>query len=589
MLKNDSIFKKYLMFFILCGFLPIVISSCIMFRLYEKNTLNNTMMDIDYIFNYLSGSIENVAEDMRRLSSYIIEESRNTGLMDNLIAKRSNADDIEARRQMIDRIIEDTISMNHYVKGAVFIGRDNEFQGASRISGIFNENYKPVYNAKIQNYISGKLTDNFIPTWRAPYYNDETEVITIVNAFTYTDEFTGSTEILGVMFVDVYIDSIGIFFNNLDKEMMSIIYLSDLDGSCIYSLNSAWIGRKIYEFQTHQLEGYSKMGNREFYFKTHKIPSSSWSLVAGIDKGYLLSKITIVKYWTFAIIALGILICLALAFLGSKTFSKPIGKILKSMHEAENGNLDVRVSMESADEIGQIADSFDAMLEQMQEYIQKEYVLRLKQREAELTALKTQIRPHFLYNTLEVIRIEAMNSGSGTVAEMIQALADQFRYITDNETDNVPVRVELEIIKKYFNIIDIRYSGKIKHDINVSPAVQDIKIPKLSIQTLVENAVIHGLKIKGGKVCINGCIKNGVCTIDIIDNGVGITKSRLAEINNALKYDDCTISKQDISSGIGLENVSERLCAYYGAKSSMTIESIEGIGTSVKIVIKSEN
>lgn len=585
MLKNSSIFKKYLIFFILCGFLPIIVCSYIMFTIYEKNTLDNTMKDIDYLFNYLNGSIENVSEDMRRLSAAVNDISRENGLIDNLIAKRSHTDRRDERQRLVNEIIDDVISMNSYVKGVMFVGNDNEMYGSSRISGIFNPNYKCRYNIEIQDYLSGERTDDFIPTHIAPYYNDETEIITLVNYFTYTPSSDTPPEIMGIMFIDVYIDAIGLFFNNLNKDIMSIVYLADMDGNCIYSLNNAWNGRKIYEFQTHKAEGLSRMGNHDFYFKTSPVSGSSWSLVAGIDSEYLLSKIRTVKYWTFFIVGIGVFICLVLAFAGSKNFAKPIKTILNCMHEAESGNLDVRVNITYDNEIGQIADGLNSMLRQMQEYIQKEYILRINQREAELKALKMQIHPHFLYNTLEVIRIEAMKNNDDTAANMIQLLASQFRYITDNNSDEVKISDELEIIEKYFELVKIRYAGKIKAEINVSDNVKNIKIPKLSLQTIAENAVIHGLKSKCGKIGINGYTDNDRYVIEIIDNGVGISPKRLDEIKLALAGRG-SISRQSMSSGIGLANVSERLRAYYGSKYQMLIESMEKVGTSVKIIIE---
>ncbi len=585
MLKNSSIFKKYLIFFILCGFLPIIVCSYIMFTIYEKNTLDNTMTDIDYLFNYLNGSMENVSEDMRRLSSAVNDISRDNGLMANLIDKRGGSDNADVRQKLVTEVIDDIISMNSYVKGVMFVGNDNEMYGSSRISGIFNQNYKCKYNNEIQEYISGGKTEDFIPTHIAPYYNDETEVITLVNYFTYTASADTPPEIMGVMFTDVYIDAIGLFFNNLNRDIMSIVYLADMDGNCIYSLNNAWNGRKIYEFQTHKTEGLSQMGNHDFYFKTSPVSGSSWSLVAGIDSDYLLSKIKIVKYWTFFIVGIGVFICIVLAFVGSKNFAKPIKTILNCMHEAEGGNLDVRVNIQHDNEIGQIADGLNNMLSQMQEYIQKEYILRLNQREAELNALKMQIHPHFLYNTLEVIRIEAMKNNDDTAANMIQLLADQFRYITDNNSDEVKVCDELEIMEKYFELIRIRYAGKIKSEIKVSEEVKNIKIPKLSLQTIAENAVVHGIKTKGGKIGINGYIENNRYVIEIIDNGVGMTSQRLDEINLALAGRG-KISRQSTGSGIGLENVSERLKSYYGNKYQMLIESMENVGTSVKIIIE---
>ncbi len=588
MIRKRSIFRKYLIFFITAGFLPIIISAFAMFGLYEKNTVENTMNSVDYLLNYLVGSIANVADDMKDINSFINEQSREIGLTENLIAQKKGDNRSEQREEMINRIAGTAINMNPYVKGVVFVGTDNKVYGDTRISGLLNKNYNCAYIPAIQDYLSGNLTDDFISPHKMNYYTDDTEVISFVTRFTYVGDAEEKPEVLGVMFVDVYLESIGVFFNNLNKDMLSILYLADSEGDCIYSINEAWIGRRIYEYQIHKTSETSKMGDKLRYFKTQNIPGFSWTLVGGTDYDYLMGKINTVKRLTFLIISVGVFTCLCLAFLGSRAFTKPINRILSNMRLAQQGNLEARVEMHRKDEIGQIADGFDEMLSRMKEYINRVYLLQIKQKDAELTALKTQIQPHFLYNTLEVIRMQAVSNGDDVVAEMISSLAEQFRYLIDNTSDEVYVSEELKIIEKYFCLIDVRYGGRITLALSVSNHVKNLKIPRLTIQTIVENAVIHGLKIKGGSVSVRGYTENHTDIIEIIDNGVGMSSERLNEINRAIGGEKENISQQAFGSGIGLKNVSERLNMFYGERSSMTVESIENVGTSVKICIKRE-
>lgn len=588
MIRKGSIFRKYLIFFITAGFLPIILSAAAMFRLYEKNTVENTMNNVDYLLNYLSESVANVADDMKNINAYIMEQSRVGGLFENLTEQRDGNDQSEAREEMIDDIVETVINMNPYVKGVVFIGKDNKIHGDTRISGLLDKSYNCSYIPMVQEYLTGGLSDDFISPHKMNYYTDDTEVISFVTRFTYTDEISETPEVLGVMFVDVYLESIGVFFDNLNKDMLSILYLADLEGDCIYSINEAWIGRRIYEYQTHRTAETSKMGDKLRFFQTKSIPAFSWTLVGGTDYDYLMGKINTVKSITFLIISIGVLACLCLAFLGSRAFAKPINRILSRMRLAQQGNLDARVDMHRRDEIGQIADGFDEMLSRMKEYIDRVYLLQIKQKDAELTALKTQIQPHFLYNTLEVIRMQAVSGGDDTVAEMIRSLAEQFRYLIDNTSDEVFVEQELSIIEKYFCLIDVRYGGRITLEISVSNHVKKLKIPRLTLQTIVENAVIHGLKVKGGNVEVRGYTEDDADVIEIIDNGVGMSAERLREINQAVSGGDGVISQQSFRSGIGMKNVSERLAMFYGERSKMTVESIENVGTSVKISIKRE-
>ena len=184
--------------------------------------------------------------------------------------------------------------------------------------------------------------------------------------------------------------------------------------------------------------------------------------------------------------------------------------------------------------------------------------------------------------------MQAVSSGDDTVAEMISSLAEQFRYLIDNASDEVLVSEELLIIEKYFRLIDVRYGGRITLSVSVNGNVKKLKIPRLTIQTIVENAVVHGLKVKGGSVEVRGYTENNADMIEIIDNGVGMSAERLEEINYAISSKDGVISQQSFRSGIGLKNVSERLSMYYGERSKMTVESIENVGTSVKITIQRE-
>lgn len=588
MIKKGSIFRKYLMFFITAGFLPIIISAAAMFRLYEKNTVENTMSSVDYLLNYLSGSIQNVAEDMRDVNKYIRERSRSGGLSKNLIEAYRGKDNPEEREALAKEICRNAINMNPYIKGVVFVGKNNRVIGDTRISGLLNENYNCAFIPSVQEYLSGEFTDEFISPHKMNYYNDDTQVISFVTRFTYSESTDDAPTVLGVMFVDVYLESIGVFFKNLNKDMLSILYLSDEIGNCIYSINEAWIGRRIYEYDTHRTKETSRMGGTLRYFKTQSIQGFNWTLVGGTDYDYLTGKINAVKRITFFIIAMGVLVCLIFAFLGSRAFSKPINRILATMRLAQKGNLDARVGMHRRDEIGQIAQGFDEMLSRMKEYISREYLLQIKQKNAELTALKTQIKPHFLYNTLEVIRMQAVTNGDDTVAEMISSLAEQFRYLTDNRSDNVTVEEEMRVIEKYDYLIGVRYGGRITVTMHVSDSVRKLKIPRLTLQTIVENAVMHGLRLKGGNAEVRGYSEENADIIEVIDNGAGMTKERLEEVNNAILGIGGAPSPLPQSSGLGLKNVSERLSMYYGKRCRMSIESIENVGTSVKISVSRE-
>lgn len=230
-------------------------------------------------------------------------------------------------------------------------------------------------------------------------------------------------------------------------------------------------------------------------------------------------------------------------------------------------------------------DIFDSLLD-------KQNVIRLSTKQAEFLALQNQINPHFLYNTLEAIRGDALCAGLENIADITEALSTFFRY-TITETGNlVSLENELENVENYFKIQQYRFGEKLKMEIHLpenETYVLGLQFPKLTLQPIIENAVFHGLegKAEGGTIKIHIETTENKVLVSIEDNGVGIAEDVLSEINRKLDLVSLNIINDDKKKrgSIALYNVCRRIKLLFGEEYGIHIFSMVGIGTDVRINI----
>lgn len=210
----------------------------------------------------------------------------------------------------------------------------------------------------------------------------------------------------------------------------------------------------------------------------------------------------------------------------------------------------------------------------------------LSKRQAQYQALQNQINPHFLYNTLESIRSEALISGLGSVAEMCEALASFFRYTISNQADVVTVDEELQNIKTYFYIQQYRFGNRLSLHIDYDEEDMDslirCKIPKLTLQPIVENAIIHGIeqKLGDGSVTIKLLLTERCLLIRISDDGVGMAPEILEKVNQRIAGNSPPGTGKG---GIAIANVNNRIHLLFGDTYGMIVYSTLGAGTDVEI------
>ncbi len=264
---------------------------------------------------------------------------------------------------------------------------------------------------------------------------------------------------------------------------------------------------------------------------------------------------------------------------------RPIREITSFINRAIRNPND-RLHLGREDEIGVVADSLDTMLDSDQKMIEeilqgkiRIYETQLARQRMEILAYRNQINPHFLYNTLSCMRDMALIHDEDDIAEMAMALSDIFRYAVKG-SNIVSVRDEVIYIGKYAKIIDYRFMGKIRIEVNAPEEVMDLPVIRLFLQPLVENSVFHGLEtsVDPGSVSVNISKDGEMLEFEVVDNGCGMDAETLEKVRESMK-------NPKSGTGIGLSNIVQRLRLFYEDDYSFTIDSEEGKGTVIRIQV----
>ncbi len=275
----------------------------------------------------------------------------------------------------------------------------------------------------------------------------------------------------------------------------------------------------------------------------------------------------------------------------AKHMTEALKRLEKQMICARNGDFGVRFFYPYRDEIGSLSNSFNFMIREIQALIQRQeqMIVDLRQerdnvakiqkqkRKAELKALQAQINPHFLYNTLNAITWQAMDQGMDDVAQMASSLGKFFRLSLSHGAEIISLSDEIEHVRSYLNIQGIRYQDKLRYEIMVPEEFKRVRVPKLVLQPVVENAIYHGIKEKKGAGWIRITAwrrtekAEASIYISVWDDGAGIPRERLEEMNQGLSR-----GERRSKGGYGIYNVNERLRLYYGSEFGITYESVEG-------------
>lgn len=304
------------------------------------------------------------------------------------------------------------------------------------------------------------------------------------------------------------------------------------------------------------------------------------------------------RVFTYSFIAALVILVMVIyiTYMISQSITSPVRELSRVTARVAGGDMSVRANLETGAELGVLSRSLDEMIERINNLLSQVRTEQENLRVAELELLQAQINPHFLYNTLDTIIWLAEAGDQSKVVSMVGSLSDFFRASLGQGRDIVTIGDEIRHVSSYLEIQQVRYQDILTYSIDVPEEIYISKIPKITLQPLVENALYHGIKNKrgGGCITITGKVESKCIYLYIEDNGIGMTEERLEQINRKINAGEKTENEADAGGNreeaeiFGLYNVNERIRLKFGSRYGIHIDSEFNKGTVVTVLLPAD-
>lgn len=582
---------KLILVFSLVSVIPLIISSFVLYRISVKS-LEASMEETTSIFSsQIASDMNAFVEDYDSLTRSLLV---NDELMENLATDIPISEQIENKlyyRQIITKLM----TLQQEILSVTIMNENGEYYQ-------YDRNGKTVDYEKLmeQSWLREQKDQSetlFVSRLHDCSYYDKNKDQIMVTFGRKVYDFTGRYR--GMILIDLPPASLVKLSDAflLERNQYNIkINITDAAGGLIYDSDIS-SGRVNYnEINQEELLMYQK--DPENYLVIENTTEKLGMKVnTVIPRSKMFLRISFIQKVTVILVVILILVIIAVSILFSGDMVRLIRKLQGSMKRLEEGNYDLIEESVGNDEIGSLVQSYNHMVVKMKLLIEEMYAAGIRQKNAQFLALRTQINPHFLFNTLESIRIKAILNGDDTVADMVKILAKMFRTVLESDKKNYHVKDEMENIRSYIQLQNIRFDNVITLEEAIEPEIYQAKIMSILFQPVVENSFKYGSRESGVPIHISICgrmSEEKQMVFTIADNGVGMSKERLAEVREELSREQSGVlseqqeidqKEQKTSHRIGLKNIAERIRLRYGSEGSLNIVSSDENGTVIEIRI----
>lgn len=483
----------------------------------------------------------------------------------------------------LSQIFENTKTVNRHVETIVLFNQDG-------VPILATEPHSKIRrNIDESDWFIQTLTDDSIfhfapPTRKSVVLDSFEEVVSVSRVVEY---YRDGEKLEGVLLLDLSTDDIRaiaaqtnlgdtghIIFIDANQNLVFSSIASCYDNTCdsVIVANEITLGGEHIE-----------QDNTAMYANVNTLKYTRWKIATFIDVDAISETRKLVLYTTVLIVGASLLMTLLMASMLSKRMSGPLDTLKKHMEQFQKGKLDKKINLKGQKEIVALSDTFNMMADEINALMDKVYQEQRAKRKSEFIALQNQINPHFLYNTLDSILYLSEQGENHDVQTMVAALSKFFRISISNESGLVSLRDEIEHVKSYLRIQQIRYRQAFEFNVTLDESIADYKVLKISLQPLAENAISHGINPdhNNNDITIHAYPKDDTIVISIKNSGYGISETQIktmyAKMHNEMN-----------SSSIGLKNVYQRLQLHFGSTADLVIESEMDHYTEVKMIIPME-
>ena len=506
-------------------------------RQVSQRVLTRTVSEVEYYYRESARSAQSLVDNQARIEGIYKYFSLSTPDYFYWQLERKASPYISVS---IYENIDDLYVRNDFVTGVAFVLQDST----------------EVYVSKRDNRSGYKVSaDAFKPD---------------ANSFAIPVSDPVSDQALGVIYVSVSSD---VFYKAIDNTRGNI--------PIAVSITSP--------FETDMFHQGEKSGREEWL---QDETAHGYQVQVAVPRAYVLSGSISSSVF---ILALSLLFIVILYVTLKKTFSKyqsQVVDLVETIHDIAQGEQGKRIDLTKKDqELLLIAETTNDMLDRLERNIHDIYQLELSQKDANMRALQAQINPHFMYNTLEFLRMYAVMENQNELADIIYEFSSLLRNNISDERETT-LKQEVEFCRKYSYLCMVRYPKSIAYGFKIDPGLEEMRIPKFTLQPLVENYFAHGVDHRrtDNVISIKALKKEGYVEILVTDNGRGMPADKLAEIQDKLaqRTFEHMVDYSEKRQSIGIVNVHERFVLYFGDRYDISVESVEKEGVRYRITIQNE-
>ena len=439
----------------------------------------------------------------------------------------------------------------------------------------------------LDSEILDNLRTNLAFQFLGPFQISGEPTFVVLKSITNID----NTKYLGALVLLIKEANISSVFRNLPDSSSRYFYitnekrqiLSSSSSKGIYEDFSSYAGIDPTKYKTLAETGSQifSINNTDFLFICKSSPALNWKVINLIPLENLTLDHVVILHNILIISIVVFILSVVFSILCTSTVTAPIQRLVDKMKSASAGKLDISVSYSSNDELAVLYNQFNLMMQKIQTLLNDIYEEQNAKQKMEVQLLQSQINPHFLYNTLNTIKSLIELDMKETAVKAVSAMSTFYRNPLSKGQFIIPLRQELILTEQYLYIQNLRYMDFVDYEITYESSWEDhgAEIPKLTIQPVVENIFVHGLTNQMCHIHLNVSIKNNTIYISISDNGSGIPREKLTELNRSIR--DFKTARYSF----GLPSINHRISLLYGENYGLTIKSSPENGTTVTIAI----
>ncbi len=576
-----TIQRKLVFAFLFVIVLPIVLSGILSIGLIQSSVKSKANIGNEMALSQAAAQVERVFRDMLIASNTLMLDDEISGILTD-----SSRDDPTERyytssvmNSKFFNIQTSTLDYypNHFIavidrSGSMYATFPPESGASNALLGLLKEERVPSNANYLQMSGSSHLID-YAPLGQPIRY------IVLTRAHMEL----GNGKKLGDIVIGMPESELAGILRELGAEQGIGGYVINEDGYIVSSSNEEQIGSLLpYADELKRAKaGFFELKDSRVIVNVKYLDRLGWSVVQVVPDDVLFADAYSIRNSLVYVNALFLLVFFGLSFFIARSLSKPISNLNKATERLAAGHLETRVDVLRKDELGKLSLKFNKMAAQIHELFSKVNEEQKTKRELELKMLYAQINPHFLFNTLNSIRWLADASKVFNVSKVIVALANLLKSSILSKNEWITVREEIENVKNYVTIQKFRYASLFADEYDIDDDTLDCGIPKLILQPLVENSIIHGFEglERQGLLRIRVRREDERIVVTVSDNGVGADPERLKEIAEGRRASSGKFS------GIGIANVNDRLILHYGSEFALGIQGEPGEGMRMTVVI----